>query len=222
MPSATLPAQRLVWVVLALALAFYIHTLQPSLAWGDGTRLQREAVTGESFILAEMVEADFAPDPFPFARLGVAAWDHPLYVILAHTLVRAMPGIHDLWLVNLVSAVFAAGAVALVYAWVLRHTGSTAAACVAAGSLAVSHTFWFHAVTPEVYSLLAGISMQAQGNGAGCWPRASRLDWPRPTTCWRFWRCRGWRCMPRGPFVRRLVRSVRGWHPWRLRPPVSA
>ena len=60
-------------------LAFYPITRQPSLAWGDGIRLQREVVTVESVILVDMVElalneaarVDFADDPLPFARLYV-------------------------------------------------------------------------------------------------------------------------------------------------------
>src|SRR5690242_4314119 len=120
------------WLVFLLALAFYTYTLQPSLAWGDGTRLQREAVTGESFILAEMVEPAITPDPFPFNRLGVAAWDHPLYVMIAHTLVVLLPFIARLWLVNFVSALCGAGAVALVYVLIATQTGSRAAGVVAA------------------------------------------------------------------------------------------
>ncbi len=143
------------WLAFLLALVFYTYTLQPSLAWGDGTRLQREAVTGESFILAEMVQPAIHPDPFPFNRLGVAAWDHPLFVMLAHTLVRLLPWVARLWLVNFVSALGGAGAVALVYALIATQTSSRAAGAVAAASLMVSHTFWFHAVTPEVYTLLA-------------------------------------------------------------------
>ncbi len=137
------------------ALAFYVFTLQPSLAWGDGVRLQREAITGESYILAEMVQADFAPDPFPFARVGVAAWDHPLYIILTHLAVRALPAVPSLWLVNLASAVFAALTVLFVGLLIHDHTRSLPAGLLSAASLAVSHTFWFHAVTPEVYSLVS-------------------------------------------------------------------
>lgn len=142
-------------------LAFYLYTLQPSLAWGDGTRLQREVVTAESFILAEMVDVPFAPDPLPFARLGVAAWDHPLYVILGHALVRALPGVDPLWLVNAVSAVFGAGAIALIFLWIHANTRSLPASLFAALALAVSHTFWWHAVTPEVYTLFAFLLLLA-------------------------------------------------------------
>jgi hypothetical protein len=141
--------------VFAMSLAFYLYTLQPSLSWGDGTRLQREAITGESFILAELVDVPFAPDPFPFARLGVAAWDHPLYVIIGHALVELLPGVSSLWLVNLISALFGAGAVALLFWLCYTHTRSLVASLYAALALAVSHTFWFHSSTPEVYTLFA-------------------------------------------------------------------
>jgi len=149
------------WLVFLLALAFYTYTLQPSLAWGDGTRLQREAVTGESFILAEMVAPAITPDPYPFNRLGVAAWDHPLYVILAHTAVKLLPWVARLWLVNFVSALCGAGTVALVYVLIATQTAWRAAGVVAAAGLMVSHTFWFHAVTPEVYTLWALLLLTA-------------------------------------------------------------
>jgi hypothetical protein len=135
--------------------------LQPSLAWGDGVRLQWEGVTGESYILAEMVQVTFAPDPFPFARVGVAAWDHPLYVVLTHLAVRALPWLSSLWVVNLASAVFGVGAIVLLYAVVWEQTLSLPAALVAAAALAVSHTFWFHSATPEVYTLLACLLLGA-------------------------------------------------------------
>ncbi len=160
-----------IWAVLLFlaVLAFYIVTLQPSLAWGDGIRLQREVVTAESFILAEMVEpalseaerVHFADDPLPFARLGVAAWDHPLYVMLGHTLLRALPAVYNLWLVNFLSALFGAGAISLLFLLCARHTRSHSASLLAALALAVSHTFWWHAVTPEVYTLFAFLLLLA-------------------------------------------------------------
>ena len=147
------------FLLFLLLLGFYTFTLQPALAWGDGIRLQREVISAESFILAEMVEAPFAPDPFPFARLGVAAWDHPLYVMMGHTLVRWLPGADPLWLVNFLSAIFGAGAVALLYQWLVGRTASPMAAAFAALALAVSHTFWWHAATPEVYTLFAFLQL---------------------------------------------------------------
>ena len=159
------------WAVLLFlaVLAFYALTLQPSLAWGDGIRLQREVVTAESFILAEINEpalseagqVKFAADPFPFARLGIAAWDHPLYVMLGHSVLQALPGVYNLWLVNFLSAVFGAGAISLLFLLCARHTQSNSASLLAALALAVSHTFWWHAVTPEVYTLFAFLLLLA-------------------------------------------------------------
>jgi hypothetical protein len=144
-----------------LSLTFYLITLQPSLAWGDGVRLQREVITAESFILAEMVDVDFAPDPYPFARLGVAAWDHPLYVMLGHTIVSNSAETQPLWLMNFISAVFASGTIVLLYLLAVRHTRSVAASLLASATLAVSHTFWWHAVTPEVYTLFTFLLLLA-------------------------------------------------------------
>jgi hypothetical protein len=149
------------FLLFLFVLAFYTLTLQPSLAWGDGIRLQREVITAESFLLAEIVDVTFAPDPLPFARLGVAAWDHPLYVMLGHLLVRTLPMVHAPWLVNFISALFGAGTIALFFLLCARHTRSTPAALLAALSLAVSHTFWWHAVTPEVYTLFAFLLLLA-------------------------------------------------------------
>lgn len=155
--------RRRSWAVLLflVVLAFYTITLQPSLAWGDGIRLQREVVTAESFILAEIQNVQFAEDPLPFSRLGVAAWDHPLYVMLGHSLLQAMPQIYNLWLVNFLSAVFGAGAISLLFLLCARHTKSNSASLLAALALAVSHTFWWHAVTPEVYTLFAFLLLLA-------------------------------------------------------------
>jgi hypothetical protein len=146
---------RLTLLAFLLPLLFYLYTLQPSLAWGDGAKLQSEAITGASFVLWDLPQSSLAADPFPFARLGVAAWDHPLYVMLGYLLVRLVPTADPLWLVNLISAVFGAGAIALLFHLGYTQTNSAPAALLAASWLAVSHTFWFHAATPEVYTLFA-------------------------------------------------------------------
>jgi len=140
-------------LVFLLTISFYLSTLSPSLTWGDGVRLQSEAISGESFILSEMSEEEFVPDPYPFARVGIMAWDHPLYIVLGYTLVRMLSAVDPLWLVNLISAIFGAASIALVYLLSYRYTTSPWASGYAALSLAVSHTFWWHSSTPEVYSL---------------------------------------------------------------------
>jgi hypothetical protein len=138
-----------------LVLGFYFYTLQPSLAWGDGMKVQLETIKGESFIQSILPDDLFADDPFPFAKVGVAAWDHPLYVIFGHTLVQLAPNIHTPWLVNTISAVFGSATIIVLFLLIFAHTQSYAASLLAALSVAVSHTFWFHSVTAEVYTLYA-------------------------------------------------------------------
>jgi len=140
-------------LVFALAAIFYMYTLLPSLAWGDGTKLQSEAVSGESFVLAEMAPDEFSPDPYMFARVGVEAWDHPLYIVTGYLLVKTIPFVDSLWLVNLISAIFGAASVALVFQLCFQFTKSKIASLYASFALAVSHTFWWHSSTPEVYTL---------------------------------------------------------------------
>jgi hypothetical protein len=142
--------------VFLLSLVIYLITLQPSLAWGDGIRLQREAITGESFILAELTDVQFAHDPFPFAKLGVAAWDHPLWTMLGYGLVHALPFVHNLWLVNSLSAVFGALAVAGFFQLLRQHL-ALFTCWLASIALAFSHTFWWHSTTPEVYTLFLAL-----------------------------------------------------------------
>ena len=141
------------FLVFLLTFGFYIYTLLPSLAWGDGVKLQSEAIAGESFVLAEMSPEQFSPDPFVFSRVGVAAWDHPLYIALGHLLVKAFPSTDSLWLVNSISALFGAGSIAVVFLLAYNFTDSLFASGYASFSLALSHTFWWHSSTPEVYTL---------------------------------------------------------------------
>jgi len=142
-------------LIFILTISFYIYTLAPSLAWGDGTKLQGDVIAGESFILAEMPREQFNPDPYIFSKVGVAAWDHPLYIIFGHLVVKAFPFVDSLWLVNFISAVFGAASIALVYHFCFRYTNSILASLYASLSLAVSHTFWWHSSSPEVYTMFA-------------------------------------------------------------------
>lgn len=116
-------------------------------------KLQGEVVSGESIILSEMTSDQFSPDPFIFSKVGVTAWDHPLYIIIGHTFVKALPLVNSLWLVNLISAIFGAASIALIFHLCYRSTNSLIASGYVAFALAVSHTFWWHSSTPEVYTL---------------------------------------------------------------------
>ncbi len=140
--------------LVAGALAFYIATLSPSLNWGDGGRIQLDIVLGGSNYLF-LPELSGSPlDGWPFARLGVAPWDHPLHLLLGQAAL-AVPIGHPLWRLNLLSAIAAAAAVGLVFRVLVELGVQPLPAALGGLALAVSHTFWFHAVTTEVLALHA-------------------------------------------------------------------
>jgi hypothetical protein len=98
-------------------------------------------------------EAQKVPtDGWPFDRLGAAAWDHPLYVMIAQAFV-ALPFAESLYAINLMSAFFGVLAIAVVYSINMDMVGEPWIALLGSLSLGVSHTFWFHAITTENYTL---------------------------------------------------------------------
>ncbi len=135
-----------------LAFAFYIYTLSPSLVWADGARIQMDVMLkGSSYAYMEEAQSVHT-DGLPFDRLGVAAFDHPLYVMLAQ-LFLLFPSREPLYGVNLMSAVMGALAVGLTYRLAVSLIHDPWAAAIGSIALAVSHTFWFHSVTGQTYSL---------------------------------------------------------------------
>jgi len=118
-------------LVFASSLILYIYTLIPSVAWGDGAIFQINAY---------------------FMRLSVGAMAHPLYIIIAK-LFTLLPIQNVAYRVNLVSAIFGALTVMLVYLITVELTRSPILGFVSAISLALSHTFWLHSVIPEVLTL---------------------------------------------------------------------
>jgi Protein O-mannosyl-transferase TMEM260-like len=135
-----------------VALGFYLYTLAPSLNWADGARMQLDVMFGGSTYYSFEEASQVKTDGLPFDRLGVAAWDHPLYVMLGQ-LVRLLPWKEPTYGLNLMSALFGALVVALVYAFCKYLGAGKWPAALGALALAVSHTFWIHAVTSEVYTL---------------------------------------------------------------------
>jgi len=135
-----------------LVLGFYLYTLAPSMNWADGGRMQMDVMLGGSTYWFFDEARHIPTDGLPFDRLGAAAWDHPLYVMLGQLFIAIPWGEPSRW-INLMSAVAGALAIALVYR-LGRWLGIEPwAAALGALALAVSHTFWFHAVTSEVYTL---------------------------------------------------------------------
>lgn len=126
--------------VIALAgCALYAATLAPTVLWGDDAELQRLAAGGGVLNPGR----------------GHALW------LLAARAFQPIPWGDPARRANLVSAVFGAATLPLVYLAARRAAGARAAGWCAAAALGVAHTFWLHAVRAEVYTLhtflLAGV-----------------------------------------------------------------
>lgn len=117
-------------VLFAAALALYVATLAPDVLAADSGELQVVA-----------------------AQLGVAhPPGFPLYVMLAHLFTR-VPSISPAYGVNLLSAVFAAATVTVVYRAGILLCGRRLPALVGAVALGTATTFWSQATTANVRSL---------------------------------------------------------------------
>ncbi|HKY34259.1 MAG TPA: DUF2723 domain-containing protein [Candidatus Polarisedimenticolia bacterium] len=117
-------------VVLA-ALLFYACSLAPGTLWGDPGKLQRAA-----WLL----------------DLQLLETSHPVWVALMHPIVH-LPGAEPAWLGNAGSALLSSLALWPAFR-IMRRLGATSTASVTAClALAVSHTYWLHAVVTEVYAL---------------------------------------------------------------------
>jgi hypothetical protein len=140
------------FLLLAALSGFYLATLAPSLNWADGARMQLDVMFGGSTYWSFDEARQVATDGLPFDRLGAAAWDHPVYVMLAQGFI-ALPFAEPLYAVNLMSAFFGVLAIMVVYAINLSLVREPWIAVLGSLALAVAHTFWFHAVTSENYTL---------------------------------------------------------------------
>lgn len=123
--------------IFVMAMALYLLTLAPGLLWGGG-----DFATFQTMVYLLEIQ------------LPGGIFGHPLWVILAHPFTW-LPIRDVAWRANLASAVFAAGALVLVFLTARRLTRSVPASLLATAALAVSHTFWTYAVMAKVYSLNA-------------------------------------------------------------------
>jgi len=117
--------------VLFVSLAFYIITAAPTVLWGDDAAYQR------SYYMSHL---DYSP-------VG-----HPLWHILAYPF-RYLPFGDVAYRANLVSALFGALTLWLVYIITGFFAKNAKARLISTAILAVSHTFWQHSVRAEVYTL---------------------------------------------------------------------
>lgn len=121
-------------VVMTVAGALYVFTCAPTVLWQDSGlyiyRVWHNDIQG---------------------NLGLAL-AHPLYIIVGIA-VKYLPLGEFAYRVNLISAIAAAVAVANLFLLVRLWLGKNLPAIIAAITLAVSWTFWQHAVIAEVYTL---------------------------------------------------------------------
>ncbi len=125
-----------VWLVAGITGVLYLFSLAPGLLWQDSGMFQLRVWQGDLV-----------------GRLGLAL-SHPLYIVLCRAFTAVVPG-DFAWRVNLFSAVCSAGAIGLLFAVIRRLSRSNWTALLTVTLLALSHTFWTHAVIAEVYGLYA-------------------------------------------------------------------
>jgi 4-amino-4-deoxy-L-arabinose transferase-like glycosyltransferase len=122
---------RLISLMVGL-IAFYVYwrTLAVSIAWGDSPELTAAAYQ--------------AGVPHPTG--------YPLYMLLGYAVTHALPFGSVAFRMNLLSALAAAAAVALLYRLGWQITRSRLAAVLTALAFGFSQTFWAQAVIAEVYA----------------------------------------------------------------------
>jgi hypothetical protein len=125
-------------VVLLIALVLYGISCAPGVVWQDSGLIQYRV---------------WHNDIEGFAGLAIS---HPLYYLVAIA-AKHIPVGEFGHRVNLVSALAAALAVANLYLLVRLWLGRDFPAVIAAVTLAVSHTFWWHASIAETYTLWAAL-----------------------------------------------------------------
>src|SRR5690606_22100393 len=116
----------------------YLVSLAPGPVWQDNGLVQNRVLRRDLF-----------------GHMGLAL-SHPLYYLAAFAL-QYVPIADSAWRTNLVSAVFAALAVANILLLLRLLTGRVAPAIVGTLSVALAHTFWQHAALPETYSRSAAL-----------------------------------------------------------------
>lgn len=140
-----MPQKQLKWLylpgvqyvlVLGCCLAVYTATCAPTILWQDS-----------GLFVYRILHNDLQ------GNLGIAL-SHPLYILIGIVVKFIQVG-ELAWRVNMISTVFGAVAVANLFLLMRLWIGRALPAALGALSLAVSWTFWQHAVIAEVYTLYA-------------------------------------------------------------------
>ena len=139
-PALALPAhnpdRRDLWIALAVglaALAVYVRTLAPDLLYGDSAEFQALSYT-----------------------LGIAhSTGYPVNNLLGKLLGSLLPFGTFAYRINLLSAIYASGALSFVYLLARKITRSRGGAVLAAVVLGLGHTYWSQSIIAEVYALAA-------------------------------------------------------------------
>jgi hypothetical protein len=129
-------------VLLLIPLFVYIHGLAPSVVAGD---------TGD-FLTAGAIWGVAHQPGYPLYTMMVGLAERlPISPVLTSSSEISVPA----WRGNLLSAIIALGALAVLFALVRRLTGSPLAGIVGSGALAFSRTFWWHSEIAENDTLTA-------------------------------------------------------------------
>jgi hypothetical protein len=99
------------------------------------------------------VDAAFILNNAYFLRISAWVNYHNLFSLLGWLWLRALPFGTEFFKVNLLSSLFGAATVYLVFLTCLRLTKNLPAALMAAGALMLSHSLWWHSTMLEVYTL---------------------------------------------------------------------
>ncbi|MGI8970673.1 MAG: glycosyltransferase family 117 protein, partial [Dehalococcoidia bacterium] len=136
------------------AFVVYLRTLAVSIVWGDSPELTAAAFN--------------AGIPHPTG--------YPLYMLLAHAFMRLVPVGSIAYRMNLLAALSAGIAVALIYRLLLRVSGARWASVVTALAFAYSRTFWSQSVIAEHYpfailciAAVLGCVLAWDRRGERCW-----------------------------------------------------
>jgi hypothetical protein len=125
-------------LVFFAAAVLYIATCAPGVVWQDSGVIQYR-------VWKNQIDS----------QLGLAL-AHPLFYIIAIA-ANSIPIGDPAYKVNLTNAIISALAVANLFLLVYLFSANAYASVVAAMSLALSHTFWYHATIPEIYNLTAAL-----------------------------------------------------------------